>query len=99
MPEHFDAEAARGLNVVVQFHIGGSREDVHHVVVRDGSIEIARGPHSKPTMSFTLADEVFVALATGDLSPQLAFLDRRVQIAGDVGLASRMLEMLGIGRR
>jgi putative sterol carrier protein len=99
MPERFDSEAARGLNVVVQFHLGGPEGGTHHVVVKDGAIEVASGAHHKPTMSLTLDGADFVALANGDLSPQLAFLNRRVQIAGDVGMASRLLAILGIARR
>ncbi len=98
MPEQFDAEAARGLNVVVQFHLGGPEGGTHHVVIRDGTIEVARGAHQKPTMSLTLEGADFVALATGELRPQLAFMNRRIQIAGDVGMASELLALLGIGR-
>ncbi len=98
MPERFDAEAARGLNVVVQFHLGGTDGGTHHVVVHDGTIRVARGAHAKPTMSLTLDGADFVALAEGELRPQLAFMNRRVQIAGDVGMAAKLLAILGIGR-
>ncbi len=99
MPERFDADGARGLNVVVQFHLGGANGGTHHVVIRDGALEVARGAHQKPTMSLTLEDTDFVALATGELSPQLAFMKRRIQIAGDAGMASKLLAILGVGRR
>ena len=99
IPGRFAAEEARGLNVVVQFHLEGAGDGVHHVVVHDGTVSVARGAHPKPTMSFTLSGVDFVALANGDLSPQLAFMNRRIQIAGDVGLASQMLDLLGIVRR
>jgi putative sterol carrier protein len=99
MPEQFDADAARGLNVVVQFHLGGPDGGTHHVVIRDGTIEVARGAHQKPTMSLTLEGADFVALATGELRPQLAFMNRKVQITGDLGMASKLLAILGIGRR
>lgn len=98
MPDRFDAEAAQGLNVVVQFHLGGEGGGTHHVVVRDGDIRVAAGAHHKPTMSLTLEGTDFVALAEGELSPQLAFMNRRVQIAGDVGMASKLLAILGVGR-
>lgn len=99
MPDRFDAEAARGLNVVVQFHLGGAEEGTHHAVIQDGSLEVRRGAHQKPTMSLTLESGDFVALATGELSPQLAFMNRKIQIAGDVGMASKLLAILGVGRR
>ena len=50
-------------------------------------------------MSLTLESGDFVALATGELSPQLAFMNRKIQIAGDVGMASKLLAILGVGRR
>lgn len=96
IPGRFSAERARGLNVVVQFHLEGVEDGVHHVVVHDGTVSVSRGAHPKPTMAFTLESNDFVALATGDLSPQLAFMNRKIQIAGDVGLASQMLDLLGI---
>ena len=98
MPARFDADGARGLNVVVQFHLTGAEAGTHHCVIKDGTLEVARGAHHKPTMSLTLESSAFVDLATGALRPQLAFLRREVKIAGDVGMASRLLEILGIGR-
>lgn len=99
MPDRFDAASAKGLNVVVQFHLGGPEGETHHAVIHDGTLAMARGAHHKPTMSLTLASDDFVALATGELSPQLAFMNRKVQIAGDVGMASKLLAILGVGRR
>lgn len=99
MPEHFDAEAARGLNVVVQFHLGGPEGGTHHAVIRDGTLEVLRGAHQKPTMSLTLESADFVALATGQLKPQLAFMNRKIQITGDLGMASQLLAILGVAGR
>lgn len=98
MTDRFDAAAARGLNAVVQFHLGGAQGGARHVVIRDGEMRVAPGVHHKPTMSLTMEDADFVALATGELSPQLAFMSRRVHIAGDVGMAVELLAVLGLGR-
>ena len=99
MPDRFDPAQARGLNVVVQFHLEGEAPSVHHVTIRDGAVEVARGVHPKPTMSLTLSGEDFVALSTGELTSQLGFMSRRIQIAGDVGMAGDLLALLGLGSR
>ena len=98
MPEQFEPEAARGLNVVVQFHLEGTEPGAHHVTIRDGTMAVARGIHSKPTMSLTLSSEDFVALSSGELSSQLGFMSRRIHIAGDVGMAAELLALLGLER-
>jgi len=99
LPARFDTEAARGLNAVVQFHLGGPGGGTHHVILRDGAIEVRSGAHQKPTMSLTLEGDDFVALAAGELNPQLAFMHRRVQIAGDLGMAADLLRILGVTPR
>ncbi|MBM4268617.1 MAG: SCP2 sterol-binding domain-containing protein [Deltaproteobacteria bacterium] len=99
LPDRVDPEAVRGLNVVVQLELRGEGDDGgnYHLVIRDGRIEVMRGLHVKPSMSMKLTGRDWVALASGGLTQQLAFLERRLSLTGDVGLASRLQRMIGLG--
>ena len=53
--------------------------------------------HVKPSMCMMLTGRDWVALASGELTQQLAFVTRRLSLTGDVELASRLQRMIGLG--
>lgn len=97
MPRHFDREAARGLNAVIQFRLSGDEGGHYHVIIRDGSIDVREGAHQSPHVILTMSGEDYVELATGKLSAQMAFMTGKLRINGDMGLAVRMQSLIKPG--
>jgi predicted lipid carrier protein YhbT len=92
--------------VSVTFDLRGEGGGSWTVSSRDGSAEVARraeqngkaGPASpEPYADCVLRCEVsdFRALISGALDPRRGFLERRLDIEGDVGLVLRLLRSVG----
>ena len=79
MPANVNADAAKGMNSVIQFNLTGDGGGNYHVVIKDGTATVNEGTHASPNMTMTLAASDYVDLITGKL-----------KIAGDMGLAMKM---------
>jgi putative sterol carrier protein len=96
MPRRFDPDAARGLNAVIQFSLSGDKGGSYHAIIENGTIDVREGVHRSPHMTLSMKGEDYIALATGTLSTQMAFMTGRLRIAGDMELAVKMQSFLRV---
>lgn len=89
LPERFQASEAIGQDAVFQFDIRGEGGGQWFVHIKDGQCQVETGLHSDPSVTFTMASEDHVALATGSLNPQMAFVLGKIKVAGDLSAAMR----------
>ena len=90
MPVNFNADAAKGMNSVIQFNLSGDGGGNYHVIVKDGACSVAEGSHASPNMTMTMAAQDYVDMISGKLNGQMAFMSGKLKIAGDMGLAMKM---------
>ena len=85
------AAATAGTCLTVQQVVtGGPAGDVRYVVsVGGGEVSVRAGVDEAPDVTFLLAWETAVAMATGVLSAQEAFTSGRLELRGDVGALLR----------
>lgn len=77
---------------LVVFNIDG---DLWTLDLRDAPGSVFQGsPSDKPDLTLTISDENFVKLVMGKLSPQQAFLLRKLKISGSMGLALKLQPIL-----
>jgi putative sterol carrier protein len=93
IPKAFQADKAAGLNVVFQFDISGDMGGTWHVIIKDGTCQVAEGAHASPTTTIKMADEDFVNLITGKLNAMSAFTGGKLRIEGDL-MKSQLIEKL-----
>jgi 3-hydroxy-3-methylglutaryl CoA synthase/NAD(P)-dependent dehydrogenase (short-subunit alcohol dehydrogenase family)/putative sterol carrier protein len=93
MPEHFQKEAAAGLDVVFQFSISGSGGGDWHVTVKGGECEVGSGVHSKPTTTIKMTDDDFMQYVSGKLPAMQAYTAGRLKVEGDL-MKSQLIEKL-----
>jgi putative sterol carrier protein len=90
MPRRLNPAAAKGIDAVVQFNLTGSAAASYYIAIKDGKGVVHSGQHGKPILSMTISATDFVDLIRGKLNSQLAFLNGKLKITGDMGLAMRI---------
>jgi 3-hydroxy-3-methylglutaryl CoA synthase/NAD(P)-dependent dehydrogenase (short-subunit alcohol dehydrogenase family)/putative sterol carrier protein len=93
MPEHFNAEAARGVTVTFQYRITGAKGGDWTVAVKDGTCEVVEGFAEAADCTLTIAAEDFVRLISGELNPMQAYTSGKLKIQGDI-MKSQLIEKL-----
>ncbi len=93
MPKAFNADAAKGVEVVFEYNISGDSGGNWHCVVSGGTCTVEPGTHEKPTCILKMEDKDFLAMINGELPAMQAFTSGKLKIGGDV-MKSQLIEKL-----
>ncbi|MFH1079923.1 MAG: SDR family NAD(P)-dependent oxidoreductase [Pseudomonadota bacterium] len=93
MSKAFRADAAKGVDVVFQFSIGGNGGGEWIITVKDGTCKIEAGVHGKPNTTIRMAGADFLAMMSGKLSAMKAYASGKIKIEGDL-MKSQLIEKL-----
>jgi len=72
------------LRLTIEQRIIGDEPVAWHLAFADGSVAAAEGPADNPTITLTSNRETAIAIESGMLSSQRAFLDGDLRIGGDL---------------
>eukprot|EP00243_Klebsormidium_subtile_P002836 TRINITY_DN15764_c0_g1_i1.p1 TRINITY_DN15764_c0_g1~~TRINITY_DN15764_c0_g1_i1.p1 ORF type:complete len:134 (+),score=32.33 TRINITY_DN15764_c0_g1_i1:308-709(+) len=97
MKEHIKGPEGKGLlekiGLVYQMNIGekklGFQEESFVIDLKEGNVYKGAYKGGKPDATFSLADQDFVAVATGKLNPQMAFIRGKMRIKGSMKAAQK----------
>ena len=79
------------LHAIIQFEIADGGNGTWYVVVENGFVtEVIQEMHEKPTCTFILDIDTFLAILRREITPQKAFFQGKVIIKGNMLLALRM---------
>ncbi|XP_077213450.1 sterol carrier protein 2-like [Tasmannia lanceolata] len=96
MKLHLSSDAGKELikkiGLVYQFNISpkkiGIDEEIYVVDLKKG--ELSKGPYDgKPDVTFSFKDTDFLAVATGKMNPQIAFMRGAMKIKGSLSAAQK----------
>lgn len=90
LPNHLDANAAKGLNATIQFNLTGEAGGRWWVKVRDGHAASGDGSVANANVTILMDAHDYVDMVTGKLHHQVAFMSGRLQISGDMELAMKL---------
>ncbi len=93
----FDPEKAEGVDAIFQFDLTGDDGGQYWIKVADKQAEVHEGTHDAPTMVITSSAQDYIDLVNGELNPMSAFMQGKVKVKGDMGLALKLQAMFGLG--
>ncbi|HLC42110.1 MAG TPA: SCP2 sterol-binding domain-containing protein [Methylomirabilota bacterium] len=96
MPTRFKADRAQGVNAVIQYEISGDGGGTWHLTVKDGTCTMTQGPAQSPTLTLAMSAQDWLDMIAGKLSGQMAFMQGKLKLKGDMGLAMKIGSMFGV---
>ncbi len=97
LSENFNPDKAQGMNAVFQFDLTGDNGDQFWVEIDDGEMEQGDGTHDDPTITLTSDANDFMKVVNGETAAMSAFMQGKIKIKGDMGLAMKLQSVFGIG--
>lgn len=86
----FQPENAAGIDAKVQFHITGNQGGDWVATIRDQKLVVEQGVTTNPNLAISADTQDIFNLVGGKLNPMQAFMQGKVQVKGDMGLAMRL---------
>lgn len=96
MAKLFKAEAAGTLKASYQFEITGPEGGTWALDIQNGACQLVVGGVPEPSVTISLADSDWLKIREGKLNSQMAFMQGRLKIKGDMNLAMRLQSMFPI---
>lgn len=96
MLKHFNAGAAQGTNATYQFNISGPQGGIWAFKIENGACDLIKGGVDAPSVEIALADADWMAIREGKLNSQMAFMQGKLKIKGDMNLAMKLQTMFPI---
>ncbi len=89
----FQPEKAAGMNATIQFHITGDQGGDWVANIQNQNLLVEPGTTPNPNLSISADTKDIFNVIGGKMNPMQAFMQGKVQIKGDMGLAMRLLNV------
>jgi putative sterol carrier protein len=93
MQAAFVPEKAAGVDATIQLKLTGSQPGEWFITIKDAQCTITPGLANAARMTVTTDSADFIKLFTGQLDGMQAFMQGKIRIAGDMGLALKLLNL------
>jgi putative sterol carrier protein len=91
LPQYLIPEKAGTTKATIQFELTGENAGKWWAKIHDGKAESGKGDAPDAANLTVIADSGdFVKIMTGQMDPMSAFMSRKLQIKGDMGLAVKL---------
>ncbi|MGD1991657.1 MAG: SCP2 sterol-binding domain-containing protein [Anaerolineae bacterium] len=92
-----DPAQIEGISGVFLFDLSGEGGGKWMLAIDDGKAnlqKVAKEQGVDPDVTLSMAAEDLIAISNGSLNPVAAFMQGKVRVSGDMGLAMRMQSLL-----
>ncbi|MGY0219255.1 SCP2 sterol-binding domain-containing protein [Endozoicomonadaceae bacterium StTr2] len=93
MKEHFNPEAAAGLDLVYEFDMEDG--DTYHLIVKDGTCDLIHSAHESPDVTLVMTSSTMKGILSGSQNPMMAFMTGKIRCKGNMMLATKLGDLFG----
>lgn len=86
----FQPDRAAGVEAIVQYHLTGEEGGDWIIDISGGKCTVTEGNHPNPKMTMTADAREFADILLGKMDGMAAFMQGRLQLAGDLNLAMKL---------
>jgi putative sterol carrier protein len=86
----FQPDKAAGMDAKIHFHITGDQGGDWVALIRDQKLVVEPGTITDPNLMFSANTQDIMDMFHGKLNPMQAYMQGKVQVKGDMGLAMRL---------
>jgi putative sterol carrier protein len=90
METRFHPEACRSISASYQWMISGNGGRHFCVQIHNGTFRVANGVLPDPSVTFQTDIQTYLRLVNGDIKGMTAILTRKLNVRGNIYLASKM---------
>jgi putative sterol carrier protein len=90
-----EPERTQGIIAVYQFDITGEQGGKWYVNIEDGTAKVIEGEVPNPGCTIVMKASDYVAMATGKLSGNEAFMSGKLRVRGDIELSMKAAQIFG----
>ncbi len=90
MPKAFLPEKAKGVDAVIQYHLGGDEGGDWIITIKDGKCTVEEGVADNPTLTLEADAQDYKNVILGKLDGMAAFMQGKLKLKGNLNLAMKL---------
>ena len=96
MPERFLPEQAGDIEAMIQMDLSGDNGGKWTLLIKDSTLSVTSGAGSNPHMTMFIEADDWLDIANGDANAMALFMQGKIRVTGDIGLAMKMQTMFDL---